>query len=117
VIEPADQLEVLEPREVLVDGRALAREPDAETELLGVAHHVEPVDLGAAAGGREQRGEDAHRGGLAGAVGPEESEHRALLHLEVDALERLHVAEMLHELFGTDDGRGHEGTGYRGAPT
>ena len=49
VVEAPDQLEVLEPGEVLVDRGALAGEPDAEPQLLRVAHDVEAVDLGAAA--------------------------------------------------------------------
>ena len=82
--------------------------PMPEPELLGVAHDVEPVHLGPAAVGREQRGQDADRRGLARAVRPEQAEHRAGLDLEVDALERLDVAEVPHERFGADDGIGHE---------
>ena len=51
VVEAPDQLEVLEAGQVLVDRGALPREPDAEAQLLGVAHDVEAVDLGAAAVG------------------------------------------------------------------
>ena len=99
VVEPAHQLEVLEPGEVLVDGRALAREPDAEAQLLGVARDVEAVDGGRAAVEPEQRGEDADHGGLAGAVGAEQPEHGAGVDLEVDALECVHLAERLGDAF------------------
>ncbi len=61
VVEPSDELEVLEPGEVLVDRRALSREADPEPQLLGVAHGVQPVDLRSAAGGREQGGQDPDR--------------------------------------------------------
>ncbi len=44
----------------------------------------------AGVGAKEGR-EDADRGRLAGAVRPEQSEHRSLLHLEVDAVERAHL--------------------------
>ncbi len=48
------------------------------------------------------------RGRLAGAVRPEQAEHGAGLDLEVDALERLDVAEVLDERFCADDHIAHE---------
>ena len=108
VVQPSDELEVLEAGQVLVDRRALSREADPEPQLLGVAHGVQPVDLRSAAGGREQGGQDPDRGRLAGPVRPEQPEHRAGLDLEVDPLERLDVAEVLDERFCADDHIAHE---------
>ena len=62
-----------------------------------VADDVEAGDARRAGVGRQQRGEDAHRGRLAGAVGAEHAEHGAGRGLEVDAVERAHVAERLDE--------------------
>ena len=69
--------------------------------LLGhvAAEHERPPAVGT-----DQRGQDPHRGGLAGTVGPEQPEHAADRHGERDALERLDGAEALHEVF-RDDGR------------
>ena len=77
-------------------------------------HDVETVHLGRAAVGQQERGEDAHRGGLPGAVGAEQAQHGARLDLEVDALQGLDVAEMAFESLGADDGTvGHEDRAYR----
>ncbi len=111
VVEPPDELQVLETCEVLVDRRALSGEPDAETQLLGVAHDVEAVDLCPPGRRRQQGRQYPHARGLAGPVRSEQAEHRALVHLEVDAFQRLDLAEVLDELFGADDGRGHGPSG------
>jgi hypothetical protein len=44
-------------------------------------------DLGLAAVGADQRGQDLHHGGLAGAVRAEEREDRPLGYREIDAVE------------------------------
>ena len=96
-VEAADHGQVLEPGEVLVDRRVLAREADAGAELRGLADHVEAGHAGRAGVGGEERGEDADRRRLARAVRPEHAEHGAGSGLEVDAVERAHVAERLDE--------------------
>ena len=108
VRELADQREVLAAGEVLVDGGVLAGEADARPHLLRVLAHVDAEHPGGAAVGLEQRGEHAHDGGLARAVGPEQPEHAALGDLERDALDRLEVAEALHQAVGHDRRSCHE---------
>ncbi len=102
VEQPADVLEVLEPGEPLVDGRVLAGEPDPRPGAPRLGDHVDAVDHRATRVGLQQRGQDANRGRLARAVRPEQSEHRRALDLEVDAAQRLGVAEPLRETFGDD---------------
>ena len=92
VVEPPDHLEVLEPREVLVDRRVLPGEPDAGAQQRRVTHDVEPADLRSPAVGHEQGGQDADAGGLAGAVRAEQPEHGAVWDRQVDAVERLYLA-------------------------
>ena len=92
VVEAADHLQVLGPGEVFVDRRVLAGEADLGPQLRRLAGDVEAGDAGAAAVGREQGGEDADRGRLAGAVGPEQAEHGAGGDPQVDPVERAHVA-------------------------
>ena len=89
--EPPDHLQVLEPGEVLVDGRVLAGEADLRTQLGGVVDDVEADDSGLATARRQQRGQDSHRCGLAGAVGPEQPEHGTRLDLEVDSAQRFNL--------------------------
>ena len=96
--EAADQPQVLAAGEVLVDGRVLPGQADARAHARSaVAHHVEAQHRGLARVGLEDGREDAHGGGLAGAVGPEQAEHGAGGHREVDAVEGDDVAEALHE--------------------
>jgi hypothetical protein len=104
VIEAPDHLEVLVAGEVLVDRGVLTCEPDVGAQLGRLGHDVEAGDAGAAPIGLEQRGEDAHGGGLAGAVRPEQAEDGALLRLEVDAVESDDVAVGLGQAGGGDCG-------------
>ena len=59
-------------------------------------------DLGAARVGLQDGRQDADDGGLAGAVRAEQPEDGALCDLEVDAVERLDLAEPLGESFDDD---------------
>ena len=60
-------------------------------DLATASSRVDVVaeDLDLAAGLVDQRGDDADRGGLAGAVRPQQREEIALLHVQIDALEGL----------------------------
>ena len=51
-----------------------------------------------AAARRQQTAQHAKRGGLAGAVGAEQAEDLAAVHLEVDVIDRGEGAEFLHQL-------------------
>jgi hypothetical protein len=96
-VQTTDHREVLQPGEVLVDRGVLSGETDALAQARGVVHHVEAGHADRARVGLEQRRQHADRRGLAGAVGPQQPEHGAVCGLEVDPVERAHVAEGLHE--------------------
>ena len=100
VEQAPDVLEVLGAGEPLVDGGVLAGEPDARLGPHRLGDHVDAVDEGPPGVGLDQRREDAHGGGLAGAVGPEHAEHLGPFDAEVDAVERLGLAEPLHQALG-----------------
>ncbi len=104
VVEAADHVDVLQAREVLVDGGVLAREADHVAKSLGVADDVVTGDARAAGVGFEQRRQDPDRGSFARAVRSEQPENRARLDLEIDAVEGPHVAEALPD--PVDDYRG-----------
>ena len=55
---------------------------------IGLLETSKPATLAVPAGGREEAGEDAHRGGLPGAVRAEEADDLALFHLEGDVVYR-----------------------------
>ncbi len=52
--------------------------------------------------GEQERAQEQHRGGLAGAVGAEEADHRAPGHLELEGVERAYVAVVAAEPLGLD---------------
>jgi hypothetical protein len=96
-VEAPHHHEVLEAREVLVDGRVLPGEADPAAQLHGVADDVEPGNADGAGVGLEQRREHADRRRLAGAVGAQQSEHAARWRREVDPVQGPDVAEGLHQ--------------------
>ena len=104
VVEAADHLEVGARGEQAVDGGLLAGEAELRAHGRRVGDDVVAGDRGAALGRAQQRGEDAHGGGLAGAVVAEQAEHRALGDVEVDVAQRPEVAVALAEPFGEDAG-------------
>jgi len=92
-----DEHEVLPAGEVLVDRGVLAGQPDLLADPVRIARHVEPGHLGKAGIGSQQGGQDAHRGGLPGAVRAEHAEHGALPGEQVHAVEGERVAEALDQ--------------------
>ncbi len=96
-VEAADHGQVLEPGQVLVDGGVLAGESDLVAQSDGIADDVEADDRSAPGVGLQQRGQDPDDRGLAGAVGPEQTEDRPPPHPQIDALQRPHVAVGLVE--------------------
>ncbi len=101
--EAPDQLEVLGGGEPLVHRRVLAREADARADASGVGVDVDAVDRGAAAVCSEERGEDPDGRRLAGAVRPEDAEHRTALDRQVERVEGQGLSEPLAESFCVDD--------------
>jgi hypothetical protein len=69
---------------------------------LWLLHHVHAEHPGGAGVGVEQRGEYADARRLAGTVRAEQSQHLAHRYLEGDAVERVHVAEVLDQPVGLD---------------
>ena len=65
--------------------------------VAGFADHVVAEHGGGAGVGPEQRGEDADRGGLAGAVGAQQAEDGALPDAEIHAVEGAGVTECLDQ--------------------
>ncbi|GAA3087142.1 hypothetical protein GCM10010336_07120 [Streptomyces goshikiensis] len=70
---------------------------------------VDPGDDGLAAVGLEQGGQDAHGGGLAGAVGAEQAQHGAFGDIEVHAVQSPDITEGLDQTLGVN-GAWHMGS-------
>ena len=86
--EVGHQPQVLLAREQAVDRGELAGDADRGADGVGLARDVVAGDACLARIGLDQRREDVHGRGLAGAVRPEQGEDRAGLHAEVDAVKR-----------------------------
>jgi hypothetical protein len=102
VVEPPDELEVLPPGELLLNGCRLPGQPDRPTDRGRFPHHVVPVHQGPPRVRQQQRGQDTHGGRLARAVRPEDAEHGPLWHRQVDATQRAHVPERLGQTLHQD---------------
>jgi len=83
-----------EAKQVLA-GAGLPREPDVAANRGGLANHVVALDDDPPGIGSQERGEHAHRGRLACAVGSQHAQHGPARHRQVDASERVHLAERL----------------------
>ena len=86
------QAQVLTAGRLPVDAGLLGDDADRAADGVGLVDDVVGGDRGCALIGPRERGEDLDRGGLARAVGPEQPEHRAGLHREVEPVERTDVA-------------------------
>jgi hypothetical protein len=80
----------------------LPGEADQLPDLVGVAEHVVAADGGLAAVRPEQRGQDAHRGRLAGPVGSEYPQYPALPGHQIHPVQRGRPAEPLDQPGGLD---------------
>ena len=104
--QAADQQEVLDAGEALVDGRVLAGQGDQPADLLGLGDDVVAADQGPALVRLEQGGQDAHGRGLAGPVGAEHGQDLARLGHQVEPVQGGGLAESLAEA-GSLDSWGH----------
>jgi hypothetical protein len=100
--QPPDQHQVLDPGEALVDRRVLPGQGDELPHLVGLRDDVVAADGGVALVGAQQGGEDPHRGGLAGAVGAEDGQHRPGAGRQLGAGQGCGLAEALDQAFRLD---------------
>ena len=98
--------EVLPAGEVLVDGGKLAGETDPRPNRGWIVGDVDAEHVGRPGVWAQDGREDADGGGLAGAVRPEKSQHRAGRHDQVDAVECDDLAVTLGQSFRDDGVRG-----------
>ena len=111
-VEPVQAAEVLERLargQARVEAGGAREEAQALADLEGRLHDVVSRDPGGPCGGREDRGQHAQGGGLARAVGAEQTHDLARLALEVEAAHRGHlpalgVVEGLDQALGLDGG-------------
>src|SRR3990170_1505717 len=83
---------------VRIEGVALEDHGDAAGTWRDVLVHALSRDVDLTGGGHLQTGDHAHQGGLAAAGRTEEDEKLALLDLQIDAVNRPHVAEVFVQI-------------------
>ncbi len=101
-VQPALQVQHLPPGLLAVDRGVLQGHPDPQPDVTGLGHHVEAGDRRRSRRRRDQRAEHLDRRGLAGAVRTEEPVDLAVADGEVDAGDRVVVAERLAQVPGLD---------------
>ena len=104
-VHAAEEADVLQRRQVLVQAEALAHVADAALHALRVPRDVDAQHARGAAGGAQQAAHHADRRGLARTVRAQEAEDLALPHVEGEAPDRHEVAEALREVSQLDRGR------------
>src|SRR5829696_1276379 len=109
-VQDRGQAHQLTPGHQRVERGLLQGHADRAAHVARLVDDVVAGDARRAAARAQQRGEHAHRGRLAGAVGAEERVDLALVHLQVDALHGVHlVTEATLEVVDFDGG--HRGRG------
>ena len=115
-VQPTLQAQQLGSGLLRVEGRFLQGDTDAEPHLTGLGCHVIAGHPGPAPGRGQQGAQHAHRGRLAGAVGPEEPVDLPGGDAEVDPVDGLDPVEMALETFGEDGVRRRRSRGCHHRP-
>ena len=102
VVQPPDDLQVLPAGQLFLDGGRLPGQPDRPAHRGRLPDHVVALDHRPPPVREQQGGQDAYRGGLARAVGPEHAEHRPARHGQVDTAQRVHLPERLGQALHQD---------------
>jgi hypothetical protein len=88
-----EKAQVLQHAEIRVKGKTLCHVAQPRARLGRGMAQVEPGHLYLSGRHRQQPAEHAKGGGLAGAIGAQQTEDLALLHAEADALNRIEIPE------------------------
>ncbi len=96
-VQATDHVEVLVAGEVLVDGRELARQPEFRPHLGRPLGDVEARHQCGAGVGGDQGRQNPDRGGLAGTVGPQESQDGAFRDGQIQPVQCSDLAVDLYE--------------------
>jgi len=105
VLQLRDVAEIALDAHFGIERRRLGQVSDRAPRGERVAEDVVARDRRRAVGGRQEARQHAHRGGLAGAVGPEEAHDFAGLHREGDVRDRHQIAVSLGEAARFDHAR------------
>ena len=102
-VERGVEDQVVPGRLALVEARLLSEDPDGRADLRIVPAEAKPGDLRGPGARRDKGAEQPQGRCFAGAVGSEEAEDLALVHVEIDAVNRGEGAEPLGQFLRADD--------------
>ena len=102
-VEMADVDEVLLRRKLHVDAARLEDHADLAAHAAGIQSHVVAQNQSASGGGQHQGGKNAEHGGLAAAVGAEQTEDLGAIHGEGDAVEGDAIAVLMAQAVDLND--------------
>ena len=100
--QPPDQQQVLKTRQILIDRRILAGQPDQLTDPVGLLDDVRAADQGVTGIGPQQRGQHPDHGGLPRAVRPQQAQHHARPDRQIDAVHCQRLPEPLDQAHRLD---------------
>src|SRR5579883_630635 len=115
--ELARVAQVLARGEVVVEADRIRQVADPPLDLQRIAHRIEAVHANLAAAHVREAQEHQDRGGLAGAVRPQQAEDLAGTDVEIDAVDGEGTAVPLLETACRDHARGHRRPNLATAPT
>src|SRR5512133_1937358 len=101
-IEIGVEIDVLLHCEIRIQTEALGHVADAVLDRVGILDRVQPIHPGLARTGLEDPGQQAHGGGLARAVRPDEPEDLPLLHGQGQLIEGHEFPEAARQRLGPD---------------
>jgi hypothetical protein len=101
-LDLSDEVQVFDDGHVGVEGRRFRQVTGSTLRFDRLVEHVEAGDDGLAGCGRHVPRQDPHRRGLAGAIGPEESQDLASLHAEADVVHGGYRAVPFAEVLNLD---------------
>lgn len=94
--------EVLLHRQKAVDTDLLKDETESPTNGLALAADIMAEDSGLASGWGEEGCQQQHRRGLAGPIGPENPDHSAWRHDQIERVERAYIAVVASQPLSLD---------------
>jgi len=103
-VEARLQVQVLAGRELAIQARLLEHHAQAAAHGGPLACRVRPQDANAALRRERQGRQDGDGGGLAGSVGSQQTEEGALLHAQIETVERGVIAVALDQSRHLDGG-------------
>ena len=98
ILDARDEIEIGPDGHIRIHGRIFGEVADVTPHFHGIVEHVEAGDARGARSGGHVAGQDAHGGGLPGAIGAEKTEDFTFIHRERNVVHGRHRAVRLRQI-------------------